>query len=291
VIVPAWRPDEAADLIAAERVNLMMGATVFVADLVARYEQRPAGEHRLTTYAAAGAALAPEVVDRAAAVGVDVVRAYGMTETAGVCAISRPDDPLARRRSWDGRPLAGMHIQATDDHRRPLPPGQPGQLRIRGPQLLTGYTDQRLTAEQLDGQGWFYPGDLGVVDAEGWVRITGRTKDIVNRGGEKFSTLDIELALAAHPGVRAVAVAAVPDARLGEVVGAWLVVDDDLREAGPDRLLAHLRGYGLARQKFPVEWHLVAEIPTTASGKTQKHRLAHLDDLRTWTTRPEGPPR
>lgn len=289
VIMPSWRPDEATELIAAERVNLMMGATVFVADLVARYEHRPEHEHRLTTYAAAGAALAPEVVDRAAAVGVNVVRAYGMTETAGVCAISSPDDPLERRRAWDGRPLAGMHIEATDDDRRPLPPGQPGQLRIRGPQLLTGYTDARLTADQLDDQGWFYPGDLGVIDTDGWVRITGRTKDIVNRGGEKFSTLDIEQALASYPGVHAVAVTAIPDERLGEAVGAWLVVDDRVRDGGPAMLLTYLREYGLAKQKFPVEWHLVTAIPTTASGKTQKHQLGHLDDLQTWTTRPGGP--
>jgi acyl-CoA synthetase (AMP-forming)/AMP-acid ligase II len=289
VIMPAWRPDEAVELIARERVNLMMGATVFVSDLVQRYERTPQGTYRLPTYAAAGATLAPEVVDRAAAVGVDVVRAYGMTETAGVCAISSADEPLERRRAWDGRLLPGMEIQAVDDERRLVPPGEVGHLRIRGPQLLTGYTDEQLTTAQIDGDGWFYPGDLGQVDDQGWVRVAGRTKDIVNRGGEKFSTLDIELAIGSHPGVRAVAVTAVPDDRLGEAVGAWLVVDDDVRDAGPAPLLAHLRERNLATQKFPVEWHLVAGIPVTASGKVRKHALADLPTQQTWTTRPEGP--
>lgn len=286
VVMPAWRPDEAVELIARERVSLMMGATVFIADLVERYERsRPGEQHRLDTYAAAGATLAPEVVDRAAAVGVDVVRAYGMTETAGVCAIAAADEPLDRRRAWDGRLLAGMEIQVVDDDRVPVPPGILGHLRIRGPQLLTGYTDASLTAEQIDADGWFYPGDLGRVDDQGWVQVAGRTKDIVNRGGEKFSTLDIEQAVAGHPAVRTVAVTAVPDDRFGEAVGAWLVADSDLT---PEELLAHLDGTGLARQKFPVEWHRVAQLPVTASGKIQKHRLAGLDDLATWTTRPEG---
>ncbi|MBF6556347.1 MAG: AMP-binding protein [Acidimicrobiales bacterium] len=287
VIMPAWRPDEAVELIAAERVSLMMGATVFVTDLVARYERGAGAGHRLPTYAAAGAALAPEVVDRAAAVGISVVRAYGMTETAGVCAISSPDEPLERRRAWDGRLLPGMEIQAVDDDGRPVPPGTVGDLRIRGPQMLTGYTDPALTAAQLDAEGWFASGDIGQVDDHGWVRIAGRTKDIVNRGGEKFSTLDIEQAIASHPGISRVAVTAVPDERFGEAVGAWLVAEpgaaDDLT---PETVLAHLEAQGLARQKLPVEWHVVADIPVTASGKVQKHRLAELTDLDTWTTRP-----
>lgn len=285
VIVPAWRPDEAVELIDTERVTLMMGATVFLTDLLRRYESAPAVEHRLSVYAAAGASLAPEVVDQASALGVDVVRAYGMTETAGVCAIASAGDPLELRRAWDGRRLPDMEIEAVDDDRNPVAPGEIGHLRIRGPQLLTRYTDPHLTAEQLDGAGWFYPGDLGQVSEQGWVRIAGRTKDIVNRGGEKFSTLDIEQAISSYPGVHAVAVTAIPDERFGETVGAWLVADSSVTA---DALLAHLDERGLARQKLPVQWHLVPALPVTASGKVQKHRLAQLTDLTTWTTSPKG---
>ncbi len=284
VVMAGWRPDDAVELIDRERVTLMMGATLFAADLVARYERAPAGVHRLDMYACAGAAIAPQIVDRATAVGMEVVRAYGMTETAGVCAVAWAGDPLGRRREWDGRLLRGMEMQVVDDERRLLAPGTVGHLRIRGPQLLSAYTDPALNADQIDEQGWFYPGDIGCVDDEGWVRITGRVKDIVNRGGEKFSTMDIELAIASCPGVQRVAVTAVPDERLGEAVGAWLVADDELAAAGPARVVAHLHERGLARQKIPVEWHVVAEIPATATGKVQKHQLPLIDDIRVWAT-------
>lgn len=286
VVMPGWQPDAAVELIERERVTLMMGATVFIADLVARYERTAEGAHRLNVYAASGAAVAPELVDRASAVGVQVVRAYGMTETAGVCAIAWAGDPLARRREWDGRLLRGMEMQVVDDDRRLLPPGTMGHLRIRGPQLLSGYTDPALTAEQIDDEGWFYPGDIGRVDDEGWVQMVGRTKDIVNRGGEKFSTMDIEIAIASFPGVQRIAVTAVPDERLGEAVGAWLVVDDGGRDVDvlAETISGHLIDRGLAKQKIPTHWHVVADIPATASGKVQKHRLTQLPDIVSWST-------
>jgi non-ribosomal peptide synthetase component E (peptide arylation enzyme) len=203
-----------------------------------------------------------------------------------VLSAASSEDPLWRRRAWDGRLLRGMEMQVVDDDGALLPPGELGRFRIRGPQLLTGYTDAVTSAEQIDDDGWFYPGDVGRVDDEGWVQMSGRTKDIVNRGGEKFSTMDIEMAVASHPGVTRVAVTAVPDERLGEAVGAWVVLDDATRRGGADALVAHLDERGLARQKIPVEWHVVDDIPATASGKVQKHRLAELSDVDTWHTAP-----
>ncbi|MEV4147675.1 AMP-binding protein [Amycolatopsis sp. NPDC049691] len=279
VIMRGWQPDEAVTLIEQERVNLMMGATLFVADLVERYERGLSAGHRLSTYACAGAAIPGALVDRAAGVGISVVRAYGMTETAGVCAIAAAGDPLARRRDWDGRVLSGMEIQAVDDERRVLPPGTSGELRIRGPQLLSGYTDPDLNTQQFDDEGWFYPGDVGRVDTSGWVQMTGRSKDIINRGGEKFSTMDIEIAIASHPDIDSVAITAYPDARLGEAVGAWLVLKSDVTWNGPEYLIAHLEHAKLARQKIPTQWHVVREIPRSVTGKIQKHRLAELDDI------------
>lgn len=283
VIMSGWRPDDAVELIADEEVTLMMGATIFVTDLVDRYRPRPE-VRRLDTYACAGAAIAPEVVDRASEVGVRVVRAYGMTETAGVLAIGAASDPLERRRAWDGKLLRGMEMTVIGEDGELVPPGTVGRLRIRGPQLLEGYTDPVATAEQLDADGWFLPGDVGRVDDEGWVQIVGRTKDIVNRGGEKFSTMDIEIAIAAAPGVRQVAVTAVPDDRFGEAVGAWVVLEEEARTAGAEPLLAQLAAHRLARAKTPVEWHVVTAIPVTASGKIRKHLLTTLTDLETWRT-------
>jgi acyl-CoA synthetase (AMP-forming)/AMP-acid ligase II len=251
VIMRTWDPDAAVGVIEREGVTLMMGATVFLADLVHRYEQGAGGRHRLPVYACAGAAIPPALIDRAERAGIAAVRAYGMTETSGVCAAASSNDPPERRRKWDGRVLRGMEIEVVDSSRHPMSLGALGELRIRGPQLLTGYTDLELTKSQLDADGWFYPGDVGRVDAEGWVQLAGRSKDIVNRGGEKFSTMDIELAIASHPAVRAVAVTAVPDERLGEGVGAWIVLSDPETWRGPEPLIAHLEHQKLARQKTP----------------------------------------
>jgi acyl-CoA synthetase (AMP-forming)/AMP-acid ligase II len=284
VIMSGWDPDDAVSVIEEQRVTLMMGATVFLTDLVERYERGHGAGHRLTTYACAGSAIPGSLIDRANRVGVTALRAYGMTETAGVCAAAAPTDPLDRRRNWDGRVLPGMEIQAVDENRAPLAPGDVGELRIRGPQLLSAYTDTRLTESQLDAAGWFYPGDIGRVDAAGWVQLAGRSKDIVNRGGEKFSTMDIELALLSYPDVEAAAVTAVSHDRLGEAVGAWLVVRDVASLSGPEPLILHLINQNLARQKIPTIWHVVPVIPTSASGKVQKHRLAEAADVKTWVT-------
>jgi acyl-CoA synthetase (AMP-forming)/AMP-acid ligase II len=278
VILPSWKPDEAVEVIARERVTTMMGATVFLQDLVSRYAIGAGAEHRLRHYMCAGATIPAQLVRAADDVGVFATRHYGMTETAGICSGATRSDPAERRRHWDGRLLPGMQIEAVDESRRRVPDGTEGELRIRGPQLFDGYTDRELTAAQFDEQGWFYPGDIGVV-ADGWVRMTGRSKDIINRGGEKFSTQDIEQALLGHPDVTAAAVAAVPDARFGEAVGVWIALADNVSWEGPDKYLRHLDAARLAKAKLPVEWHVVAAIPTTASGKVQKFRLKSLADL------------
>ena len=282
VVLAGWRPDDAVDVIAAERVTTMLGATIFLQDLVARYAAGAGAPHRLPQYLCAGAAIPSQLIQSASSVGIFATRNYGMTETAGICTGATADDPLDRRARWDGRLLPGMQIQAVDPDGNLLPDGSEGELRIRGPQLFDGYTDDALTATQFDSDGWFYPGDIGIVD-DGWVRMTGRSKDIVNRGGEKFSTHDIELALLDHPDIVAAAVTAVPDDRFGEAVGAWVVLADGIEWAGPRTYLQHLDNSRLAKAKLPVEWHVVATIPTTASGKVQKFRLSELSDLATTT--------
>jgi len=273
VLMPAWRPDEAVEVIARERATIAMGATVFLNELVQRFESGASPEHRLSLYACAGSTIPASVIKRAEAVGVVAMRCYGMTETAGVCAAAPKTAPLARRSEWDGQVLAGMQIEAVGPDRQPLEPGVEGELRIRGPQNLSGYTDAELTARQIDDDGWFYPGDVGIVDAEGWVKMTGRLKDIINRGGEKFSTLDIEAAISGHPSVAAVAVTAVPDARLGEGVGAWLVLEPGSEWAGPGPLIEYLNELRLAKQKIPTYWEVRDALPTTASGKIRKQEL------------------
>ncbi|MGW0040019.1 class I adenylate-forming enzyme family protein [Gordonia sp. NPDC003376] len=282
VIMPGWHADDAVELIEREGVTTMMGATIFLQELIDRYRRGAGAGHRLDQYLCAGSTIPATLIREAQEVGVSATRNYGMTETAGICTAADGSDPLERRAEWDGRLLPGMEIEAVDADRQVLPAGAIGELRIRGPQLFDGYTDPVVTAAQIDADGWFYPGDVGRV-RDGWVQMTGRSKDIVNRGGEKFSTQDIESALMSHPDISRAAVTAVADPRFGEAVGAWITLVDDVVWNGAQPYLEHLDRLKLARAKFPVEWHVVENIPTTASGKIQKFRLAESADIATET--------
>jgi acyl-CoA synthetase len=140
---------------------------------------------------------------------------------------------------------------------------------------MLGYLDPAANRAALDDSGWFSTGDVGVVDGSGFVTITGRLKDVINRGGEKFSARDIEDLLITHPAVRHAAVVPGPDVRFGEVPVAF-VVFDGAGEASVGELAEHLHAKGLARQKTPVAWHFVDSLPMTPSGKVKKFELAAI---------------
>lgn len=275
-ILASWDADKAIETIARERVTYMSGANVFIHDLVQRYAAGASPDYRLECFYSGGSPTAPELVERADALGVKVVRCYGMTETAGTTTTAWRNAPLSRRAHFDGRVEFGTEMEAVDDEGNPLPPGEIGNIRIRSPKMMLGYTDAAITAAQLDSEGWFYPGDLGCVDAEGWFRMTGRTKDIINRGGEKFSAVDIELALASFPAIKQAAAVGVPDPRFGEVVAAFLTLQDDCEWRGPSAVLDHLEAVKLAKAKFPVSWHILDALPTSATGKIVKQKLLEL---------------
>ncbi|MEW6472849.1 MAG: AMP-binding protein [Actinomycetota bacterium] len=272
VLLPAWDADRAVALAEAERADFCAGATVFLAGFVERYEQGASPSHRLGTFMCGGSAVPPSLIERAEAVGIKAFRCWGMTE-APTTTLCSPDDPLEWRATRDGRASEGTDIEAVDDDRRPLAPGELGELRVRSPEQMMGYTDPVADAAQVDADGWFYTGDMGFVSADGWVTMVGRKKDIVNRGGEKFSCSDIEGVIASHPAVAGAAVLGVPDGRLGEKVAAFVVLRPGAEWPGQQGMIAHLEGARLARQKFPVEWHLLDQLPTTMSGKIQKHEL------------------
>lgn len=276
LLLPRWDPDAAVADIERYRGTFCVSAPVFLADVVSRYEHGASPGYRLDLWCCGAAPPPPGLVERAEKVGIRAFRAYGMTESSGSCTLARRGDPLALRAGTDGRVVDGAQVQAVDEHRAPLPDGEQGELRVRGPQLLIGYTDAGHSAAQIDGDGWFYTGDVGVVDGEGWVQLRGRLKDIVNRGGEKFSTRDIEESIGAHPDVASVAVVGVPDERLGEVVGAFLVLAPGASWHGPGPVLEHLDRLALARPKRPVEWHVLDELPMTATGKVQKTKLLQM---------------
>jgi acyl-CoA synthetase (AMP-forming)/AMP-acid ligase II len=270
VLVDGWDPTDGVDRIEAEGATYMSGATPFLQGVVEEYQRRGLERPALQQFTCGGASVPPHLVEQADALGIVAYRVWGMTEFPTTTMASE-NDPLERRAHTDGRRAEAVEVEAVDEDGEVLPPGAEGELRVRGPECMLGYVDEALTAEVLDGAGWFYTGDLGAIDEQGYVSITGRRKDIINRGGEKFSARQIEDVLARHPRVAEVAVVGLPGGRLGERVCAAVVPRDS--GADPDDLRAFLEDQRIARQKIPEEIRIIDALPRTAAGKIQKFRL------------------
>jgi acyl-CoA synthetase len=225
-------------------------------------------------FACGGAAVPRAVMERSEEQGIPAARVYGMTELPTVTVMNRAY-PFDMRADTDGAIAPGVEVRAVDDHSRSLPTGSEGELLVRGPERMLGYLDPVANRAALDDAGWFRTGDVGVLDEAGFVTITGRLKDVINRGGEKFCARDIEDLLAAHPAVRQAAVVAGPDPRFGEVPVAFIVLDG-AGQASAGELAGHLQATGLARQKTPVAWHFLDGLPMTPSGKVKKFELAAI---------------
>jgi cyclohexanecarboxylate-CoA ligase len=200
-------------------------------------------------------------------------RGYGSTEFPSIVSSAGPDVPDERRATTDGRPIPPNVVELRDEDGQATPPGDEGEIWARGPELCLGYRDPTLNADAFDARGFFRTGDLGRLDAEGWLTITGRVKDIIVRAGEKFSAKEIEDLLHGHPKVRRVAVVPVPDARTGERACACVVPVDPSNPPSLAELATHLVQHEVSRRKLPERLEIVDELPTTASGKVQKHLL------------------
>jgi acyl-CoA synthetase (AMP-forming)/AMP-acid ligase II len=275
VLQSRWDPRRAVQMIAREKVTFAVGAPVFLNELVQEYESADAGGHRVTKFQTGAASTSTTLLRRAATVGIVAWRAWGMTE-APTLTYGTVGDDLDRRAGTDGRVEPGSDVRAVDELGRPLPDGTEGELLVRSPKQMMGYVAATPSASRSDerSDGWVATGDLGVVDAERWVTITGRLKDIINRGGEKFSCHEIEDALSAHPAINAVAVLGVPEQRLGEQVVAYLTTRSGAHYPGYDALVEHLTNSRLAPQKHPVAIVVLDELPMTPTGKVLKAALA-----------------
>jgi len=271
VLAERWDPDVAVADIMRHRVTYSAGATVFLQELTEA--ACAAGVHLpLRNFACGGAAVPRAVMERSEEQGIPASRVYGMTELPTVTVMNRAH-PFDLRAETDGAIAPGVQVRVVGADGAPSAAGCAGELLVRGPEQMLGYLDPAANQAALDDAGWFSTGDVGVVDGAGYVTITGRLKDVINRGGEKFSARDIEDLLITHPAVRAAAVVPGPDVRFGEVPVAF-VVCDQRGQASADELARHLHATGLARQKTPVAWHFVDALPMTPSGKVKKFELA-----------------
>ena len=269
VLAERWNPEQAVADMQRWNVTWSAGATIFLQELALATEAARA-RLWLRMFACGGATVARSVMEHSEAQGIPAARVYGMTELPTVTVMNASAD-FDRRAGTDGALAPGVEARIVNDGRCE-PAGVEGEVVVRGPERMLGYLVDAENDVALDDEGWFATGDLGRLDAAGHITITGRLKDVINRGGEKFSTREIEDLLLDHPSVRQVAVVGAPDHRFGEVPVAYLVLAPGA-DGDATRLERHLRQHGLARQKTPVGWHFRAELPTTPSGKVKKFEL------------------
>ena len=203
--------------------------------------------------------------------GSGVANAWGLTEFP-VAASPKPDDPSGWLDHTVGQPVPGVTVRVVDDAGVEREAGDEGELRLKGPQCFAGYLDSSLDADAFDHDGWFRTGDLGLVDPDGNVRITGRLKDLIIRNAENISALEVEEALHRHAAIADVAVIGVPDQRTGEQVCA-VVVPVTGETVTLQTLAAHCDELGLARQKIPERLELVEALPRNTLGKILKNEL------------------
>jgi len=228
---------------------------------------------RLRICSAGGAPMPPEVCREVREVlGVPgIANSWGLTEFP-VPTFASPDAPQAVLDTTVGTVVPGVSLRVIGPDGREVATGEEGELRLKGPQRMLGYIDARLDADAFDEDGWFKSGDLGVVDADGNIRITGRVKDIIIRNAENISALEVEDALFQHAAIHDVAVIGLPDERSGERVCAVIVAESG-GEPTLDALAAHCRALGLAAQKWPERIELVDDLPRNPMGKVRKEDL------------------
>jgi cyclohexanecarboxylate-CoA ligase len=276
VWLDVWNAEEAVRLVEAERVTYTMGATPFLQDFVATpsLERRDISSLRL--FISAGAAIPRKLVqDGRRRLGCAISAGWGMSEN-GLVTCNGLDDPEEKVFGTDGRALPGMELCVVDGGGRPVPAKTEGDLLVRGHSQFVGYWKRpEFTREAHTADGWFKTGDRALLDADGYVSITGRSKDLIIRGGENISVAEVENLLFAHPKIQSVAVVAMPDPRLVERACAFVVPRPGQTLTLPE-LVEFLEAQALARHKFPERLELVSEFPMTPSGKIQKYRLREL---------------
>ncbi len=203
--------------------------------------------------------------------GVGIVSGYGLTE-APIVVMATTEDPDEKLADTEGRPTPGVDLVVVGLDGRRAGPGEEGEIRLKGPQVIRGYLDASLDAEAFDEDGYFRSGDLGIVDAEGYVTITGRLKDVIIRHGENISAKEVEDLLYTHPSVADVAVIGLPDPKTGERACAVVAVAEGQR-FDFEEMVGFLRDKDLRTQAIPEQLELVDVVPRNPAGKILKHTL------------------
>ncbi|MDW3220903.1 MAG: FadD3 family acyl-CoA ligase [Acidimicrobiales bacterium] len=266
--------DEALAIVERERITMFPGPPT-IHQAVLNHPRRDEFDLSSLRLSTTGAADVPEEMIRRMREELSyevVVTGYGLTECTGAATMSRHDDPIPKIALTSGRPLPGLEVQIVDDDLNELPRGTQGEIVIRGYGIMLGYFDEpEQTATAIDPSGWLRSGDLGVMDDEDYVSITGRKKDMFIVGGFNTYPAEVEGVLLTHEAIAEVAVVGAPDERLGEVGMAWVI----LRKGAavePEELIDYARER-LANYKVPRYVEFVDEFPVSAAGKVLKRDL------------------
>ncbi|MEQ9661826.1 MAG: AMP-binding protein [Parasphingopyxis sp.] len=274
-----WDPFAMLELIESEGISWTLSATPFAMDLVEAVRRRPSSLGSFRAFVCGGATIPPKVaLEVQSELGVGLISLWGCTEM-GICTIHRVGAPIEILADSDGFEVDRMELRVVDEDGTPVDDQDEGRLQVRGPSIFAGYFRQpELTEELRTPDGWFDTGDLGRRSKTGGIRISGRSKDIIIRGGQNIPVVEIENELARIPAVRDVAVVAVPDARMGEKGCAVLVTDG--ADITLEAVREHLAESGMAKQFWPEFVHVINEMPRTPAGKIKKYalreQLAHL---------------
>jgi cyclohexanecarboxylate-CoA ligase len=274
VVLDVWEPLKAVNLIRTEGVTFTMASTPFLTDLARTVAESGKDVPTLRTFLCAGAPIPGALVEQARRVlGTKIVSAWGMTENGAVTLIQLDDDD-ERAFTTDGCPLPGVELKVVDADGGALPTGQAGRLLLRACSNFGGYL-KRPHLNATDADGWLDTGDLAHLDAHGYVRITGRSKDVIIRGGENIPVVEIEALLYRHPAIAMAAIVAYPDERLGERACA-VVVPKPGQTVDLPGLVEFLKSQKVAVQYMPEKLIVRDAIPSTPSGKLQKFKLREM---------------
>jgi cyclohexanecarboxylate-CoA ligase len=275
VFQDTWTPELMLRIVGDEAVTWTLANTTFVVDACEAVERAgPVDLSTLRYFTCGGAPIPPQAVrDAHDKLGTQLVAVWGGTEL-GCATITLPTDSMERVCGSDSAPNKGVELRAVDDDGAPVPAGTPGRLLVRSPSQHVGYFERPdLDDAAFDADGWFDTGDLGRIGDAGYVRITGRVKDLIIRGGQNIPAIEVEAALTDHPAVREVAVVAYPDERLGERACAVVVPAAGHEAPTLDELTAHLAGQGMVKQFWPERLEIRESLPKTDTGKVQKFVL------------------
>lgn len=273
VLLDIFTPDACLALLEQQRCTCMLGATPFVYDLLNVLEKQPADLSALRFFLCGGTTIPKKLARECQQRGIKLLSVYGSTESSPHAVVNL-DDPLSRFMHTDGYAAAGVEIKVVDDARKTLPPGCEGEEASRGPNVFMGYFDEpELTARALDEEGWYYSGDLCRMDEAGYIKITGRKKDIIVRGGENISSREVEDILLQHPKIHDACVVAMSDERLGERSCAYVVLKAPHHSLSLEEVVAFFSRKRVAKYKYPEHIVVIEKLPRTTSGKIQKFLL------------------